>query len=80
MINAEIHSGDILIVDKSLRPANGTIVVAIINGEFTVKRIIKEKNKIYLQPENDEFQALEITEENDFIIWGVVTNIIHQAN
>lgn len=80
MIGAGIFSGDILIVDKSITPANKNIVVAILNGEFTVKRFIKEKNKILLRPENSKYKDFEINLEDDFKIWGVVTFVIHNPN
>jgi DNA polymerase V len=80
MVEAGIFSGDILIVDKSITPANKNIVVAILNGEFTVKRFIKNGNKILLQPENKKYRNIEISEEDDFKIWGVVTFVIHNPN
>ncbi|MCB1116137.1 MAG: translesion error-prone DNA polymerase V autoproteolytic subunit [Chlamydiia bacterium] len=72
-----IHHGDLLIVDRALSPKNGQIVVAILNGEFTVKRIYKEKNTLYLKPENPDFPPIKVTEEMDFQVWGVVTFAIH---
>jgi DNA polymerase V len=80
MVNAGIFSGDILIVDKSINPESNNIVVAIINGEFTVKRLIKDKQKIFLQPENPKYKPIEIGVEDDFKIWGVVTFVIHNPN
>lgn len=80
MIEAGIFSGDILIIDKSITPANKNIVVAILNGEFTVKRFIKDGNKIFLQPENKKYRNIEISDEDDFKIWGVVTFVIHNPN
>ena len=77
MINAGIHPEDLLIVDRSIRPAQGRVVIAVVNGELTVKRLFKENNKVFLMPENPNYPALEITEEMDFMIWGVVTNVIH---
>ncbi|HBR15527.1 MAG TPA: peptidase S24 [Candidatus Omnitrophica bacterium] len=79
MINAGIQSGDILIVDRSLEPRDKRIVVAILNGEFTVKRIQKKNNKLYLVPENDAFPPMEITPAMDFEIWGVVIHVIHSV-
>ena len=78
MINIGIFEGDILIVDRSLQPVNNSIVIGVINGEFTVKRINKSDDKFYLIPENDNFPPIEITENMDFKIWGVVTNAIHK--
>lgn len=79
MINAGIHAGDILIVDRALEPSDGKIIIAVINGEMTVKRIRKKPGKLCLMPENDEFKPLEITEDAEFHVWGVVTNVIHKV-
>jgi len=78
MVGANIQTGDILIVDRSLKPATNRIIVAILNGEFTVKRLKMDKEHITLLPENDEFDPIEITEETDFEVWGVVTYVIHE--
>ena len=80
MVDAGIFSGDILIVDKSITPSNKNIVVAILNGEFTIKRFVKDDNKIFLQPENKKYKNIEISDEDDFKIWGVVTFVIHNPN
>ena len=77
MIDAGIHTGDLLVVDRSLRPQNGKVVIAVINGDLTVKRLFKERGKLFLMPENPSYPCLEITDEMDFMIWGVVTNVIH---
>ena len=79
MKDAGIQSGDVMIVDRSLEPENRSIVLAVIDGEFTVKRVNVNNNALYLMPENDSFNPLKITEEMDFQIWGVVTFIIHKA-
>lgn len=79
MKDSNIVSGDILIVDRSKEDKDGKIVVAMLDGEFTVKRFKKEDKKAFLMPENDKFKPIEITEDNDFEVWGVVTYIIHQA-
>jgi len=78
MINAGINNGDILIVDRSLEPTNGKVVIGVINGEFTVKRILKKGKKIFLSPENEKFKPIEINEDMDFKIWGVVVYTIHK--
>lgn len=78
MIKAGIHHNDILIVDRSLEPTNGKIVIASVNGELTVKRLRIEGKKIKLIGENDNYSPIDISEEFDFRIWGVVTNVIHQ--
>ncbi len=77
MIDAGIHPGDLLIVDRAIEPANNKIVVAIVDMEFTLKRLKIEGKRYWLIPENDEFEPIEITEDMDFRIWGVVTYVIH---
>jgi DNA polymerase V len=79
MAGAGIHSGDILIVDRSLDPVSGKVIVAVLNGEFTVKRLKKEKGRVWLYPENDDFEPVEIPAESDFEVWGVVTWVIHKV-
>jgi DNA polymerase V len=80
MVDAGIFSGDILIVDRSLSPKNNSIVIAALNGELTVKRLRKEKNKLYLLPENPEYPPIEISEEADILIWGVAIYNIHKLS
>ena len=77
MIKAGIHHNDILVVDRSLEPTHGKVVIASLNGELTVKRLYRENNKILLMAENDAYAPFEITEEIDLRIWGVVTSVIH---
>lgn len=77
MIDAGLYSGDTLVVDRSLTPKDGNIVIASINGELIVKRLKKLKNKIYLLPENMNYESIEITDEMNFEVWGVVTTVIH---
>jgi len=77
MIRAGIHTGDILIVDRSLEPKNNDIVIAIIDGEFTVKRLKKYGDRVFLVPENPNYKLIEIKPESDFLIWGVVKYVIH---
>ena len=77
MQNAGINSGDILVVDRAVTPTDKKIVVAILNGEFTVKRLSKLKNGLFLIPENPNYEPIEVKGEMDFEIWGVVTNVIH---
>ena len=79
MINDGLYSGDIMIVDRSLTPKTKDIVVAMINGEFTVKRMYRKNNKIYLNPGNKDYQSIYITDDMDFQIWGVVTHTIHHC-
>jgi DNA polymerase V len=78
MINAGIHDNDILIVDRSVKPVPGKIVIAAIDGQLTVKRLHKTKEgTLLLMPENPDFHPIELKEGNDMVIWGVVTNVIH---
>jgi DNA polymerase V len=79
MIGSGIHSGDILIVDKSLEPGQSSIVVAAINGDFTVKRIKKEGNRFFLMPENPKYEPIDVAGDMQVEIWGVVTYVIHKA-
>lgn len=79
MEDANIFEGDILIVDKSITPTNKAIIIASINGEFTVKRLIKSNEKLYLEPANKSFSKIEISPLSNFELWGVVTYIIHRA-
>ncbi len=80
MTGAGIHSGDMLIVDKSLDATHGKIVIAAINGELTVKRLSRQGESVQLLPENEDFQPIDITSDHDLVIWGVVTHVIHAAS
>ncbi len=79
MIDAGIHDGDILIVDRSLKPIDGKIVIAVVDGELTVKRLHKQHGEIMLLPENDDFKPIIVNQETELHIWGVVTNVIHKV-
>jgi DNA polymerase V len=79
MRDAGIHPGDLLMIDRSVSPVDRQIVVAMIDGEFTVKRFRKRNGKITLEAENPAFQAIEVGEDQELTIWGAVTYIIHQA-
>ena len=68
-----------MLVDKSLTPKNRSIVLAVIDGEFTIKRVNVSKKELYLIPENENFSPIKITQEMDFQVWGIVTYIIHKA-
>ena len=80
MENAGMSDGDLIIIDRSLNPENNKIAVCFIDGEFTVKRLIKKNHKILLKAENNNYPEIEIKEENNLIIWGVVTYIIKKTS
>lgn len=67
-----INDGDLLVVDKSVEPYHGCIAVCYIDGEFTLKQVLKESDKIILMPANAKYKPIEINEENEFMVWGVV--------
>ena len=76
MKDAGINEGDLLVIDRSIEPTDGKIAVCFIDGDFTLKRIKKNKKGLCLLPANEEYKPIEITEENDLRIWGVVTHVI----
>ena len=71
-----INDGDLLVIDKSLDPIDGKIAVCYIDGEFTIKRIILSKNICWLMPANENYKPIKVTDDNDFLIWGIVTHVI----
>ncbi|HJN53948.1 MAG TPA: translesion error-prone DNA polymerase V autoproteolytic subunit [Flavobacteriaceae bacterium] len=79
MVGAGLDDNDLLVIDRSLEPSNNKIAVCLIDGDFTVKRLRVEKGKIYLQPENPNYKLIEITADNQFVIWGIVTNVIKKV-
>jgi DNA polymerase V len=78
MIGAGIHNGDLLVVDRSLHPVSGKVVVAIVEGELTIKRLVKRKNRLFLCPENPAYPEIDITERDETGIWGVATYVLHK--
>ncbi|HDP75783.1 MAG TPA: translesion error-prone DNA polymerase V autoproteolytic subunit [Bacteroidales bacterium] len=78
MVDEGIYDGDILVIDKSLPPADGHKAVCYIDGEFTLKTIRIKKDGIYLMPANPAYKPIKVTEENDFVVWGIVTYVIHK--
>jgi len=76
MKNAGIFDGDLLVIDKSLAPQDGKIAICQIDGEFTVKRIKIEKDIVWLVAENDAYEPIKVTEENELMIWGIVMHSI----
>ena len=79
MIGAGLDDGDLLIIDRSLYAENGKIAVCLIDGEFTVKRIKKEGKKLYLLAENKKYKPIELEQENELIIWGIVEYVIKKV-
>ena len=79
MIGAGLDDNDLLVIDRSLEPAHNKIAVCFLDGEFTVKRLRVERDGIWLQPENEKYQPIKITKENDFVIWGIVTSVIKKV-
>ena len=77
MLNAGIHNGDLLIVDRSLIAKSQDIVIAVVDGDLTVKRLIQSNGKTILKAENPAFSNIELTEDITVSLWGVVTNVIH---
>ncbi|MEI6063355.1 MAG: translesion error-prone DNA polymerase V autoproteolytic subunit [Pseudanabaena sp. ELA748] len=77
MTGANIHDGDLLIVDRSLEAAHDNIVIAVVHGEITVKRLHYLRGEVALIPENDSYKKIFINEHSELHIWGVVTNVIH---
>ena len=77
MIGSGIHPGDILVVDRAVEPLDNSVIIAVLDGELTVKRISQRGQRLYLVPDNCRYQPLEILEEMEFEVWGVVTAVIH---
>ena len=80
MINAGIHDNDLLLVDRASEPMNNDVVVAYVNVELTVKKLKIMKNKVFLYPENSNYEPIEITPSMSFEIRGVVTFVIHKPS
>ena len=79
MMNAGIHHGDIIVVDRSLQPAHRSIVVAVVDGELTVKRLITVNGSAELHAENPKYAPIRLQEGQELSIWGVVTSAVHQV-
>ena len=79
MVNADIYSGDLLIVDRSVTPKSNNIVIASIFGDLTVKKLKKKEKSFFLVSANEEYPNIEVKEEMECFIWGVVTYIIHET-
>jgi DNA polymerase V len=78
MVGAGIFDGDVVIVDRSLKPVNGKVVIANLNGEMLIRRMEKVFNKLRLLPETPRLAPIEVDPSGEFSVWGVVTYVIHQ--
>ena len=76
MVKAGIFNGDIVVIDRSLEPKNGDVVIVEYNGELLIKRLVLSGKEIILAPENDDFQKIKIHTHDNFAVWGVVTFVI----
>ena len=79
MEGAGIYDGDLLVVDKSLEASNQKIVIVALEGQLTVKRLVKKNDQVWLYPENTNYQPMLLTDQQDITVWGVVTNVIHKV-
>ncbi len=79
MVDAGINEGDLLIIDRSLTPHDGSIAVCFIDGDFTVKRLSVRDDGIYLTPANASFPEMKVGEESNFVVWGVVSHMIKRV-
>ena len=79
MIGAGLDDNDLLVIDRSLEPENNKIAICFLDGEFTVKRLKVKNGEVWLQPEKPNYPIIKITEENDFVIWGIVTSVIKKV-
>lgn len=78
MVGAGIMPGSTLVVDRSIEPRHGSVVIAVIDGQLTVKRLYNKSGVVQLLPENTSYRPINISKEQDLVIWGVVTNVINQ--
>ncbi len=78
MVGSGISDGDLVVVDRALVPTDNTIVVALLNGEFVLKRVKIKDRELYLVPENESYEPIKVAEEMDFQAWGVVTYCIKE--
>lgn len=79
MVDADIHEGDLLIIDRSLKPHDGNIAVCFVDGDFTVKRLSVRANGVFLTPANASYPEIRVTEDSNFMVWGVVSHIIKKV-
>ncbi|WP_298221888.1 translesion error-prone DNA polymerase V autoproteolytic subunit [Flavobacterium sp.] len=79
MVNAGIDDKDVLVVDRSIEPQNNKIAICFIDGSFTVKRLKLDKTGLWLMPENPKYEPIKVTDENQFVVWGIVTYVIKKV-
>jgi len=79
MRDAGIWAGDILVVDRAVQPATGRVVIAVLDGELTVKQLKKEGDRLLLVPENPDYSPVDVSGREDFSVWGVVTCVLHRV-
>ncbi|MER3464074.1 MAG: peptidase S24 [Chitinophagaceae bacterium] len=79
MLDAGIHKGDVVIVDRSLEPKNGSVIIAVLNGEMLIRRMQLQNAKVRLLPETKRLSAIEVDAVSNFSVWGVVTYVIHSV-
>jgi SOS-response transcriptional repressors (RecA-mediated autopeptidases) len=79
MQGENINDGDLLVIDKAAKPKSGKVAVCFLDGEFTVKKIKLEKDIIWLVPANPQYTPIKVTKDNQFVIWGIVTYVIHKV-
>lgn len=79
MIGAGIHDGDLLVVDRSLNAGHNRIVIAALDGELTVKRLVYRNNSVFLVPENPKYPEMDVTQYENLHIWGVVAYVVHKV-
>lgn len=78
MMGAGIFSGDLLVVDRAIAPCSGSVVIALVNGELTIKRLHQQDGQISLLPENPDYSPIEISDGMEFAVWGVVTGVVRR--
>ena len=76
MVGAGLDNGDLLVIDRSLEPQDGKIAVCFVDGEFTVKRLKVAEDCVWLMPENEQYKPLQVTKDNELMIWGIVTHVL----
>ncbi|MBJ7379208.1 MAG: translesion error-prone DNA polymerase V autoproteolytic subunit [Polynucleobacter sp.] len=78
MLGAGIHDGDLLVVDRSTEPSHGRVIIAVLDGELTVKRLHRQRGKISLRADNPAYSDIVIADDQELQVWGVVTHVIHK--